>query len=38
MGEEAEVAADIETEDRHIEGGQMAGRTEHGAIAPQHQG
>ena len=38
VGEKAEVAAHIETEDRHIEGGQMAGRTEHGAIASQHQG
>ena len=35
MGQEAQMAADVETKDGHVMHGQMAGRTEHGAVATQ---
>ena len=38
VGEEAEMAADVEAENRHLKTGQMARRPQHRAIAAQHQG
>ena len=38
MGEKSQVPPHIETEDRHPMGGEVTGRAEHGAIAPEHQG
>jgi len=36
MGQEAQPSAHIETEDRHRQGCEMAGRPQHGAIPAQH--
>ena len=38
MGQKAQVPAHVEAEDRHPERRQMAGRPQHRAIPPQHQG
>ena len=38
MGQKAEVPPHVEAEDRHPVGGEVAGRTEHGAITTEHQG
>ena len=36
VGEEAQVAANVETQDGNLQGGHVAGGPEHGAVAAQH--
>ena len=38
MGQKAQVAPNVEAEDRNPVGGEVAGRPEHRAIAAEHQG
>ena len=38
LSEKAQVATDVEAEDRHAMRGQVSGRPEHRAVPTQHQG